>query len=415
MTNPELLRRYAELIVQHGLNVQPSQYVNIGGEVCHRELAYLVAEESYKRGAAYVHIDLVEPRALCARIRLGSSESFPFVPAWITSKHDEMVHGHAAALSIVGMEDPSLYKDLDPKAVNTIRMAHYQARKRYYDEGIGRSKVHWCVAAGATTGWAARLLPNTDPEEALSRLWNEIFAVCRVDRDDCLAQWKQHNQALHRRAEALNELRIRYLDFRGPGTELRVGLSERARFKGGSERGPFNQDFEPNLPTEECFTTPDWRETTGQVSTTRPFLINGVLIEGLSVTFKNGEIVDFKARHGERTFREYISSDPGAIRLGEVALVGIDSPVYRSGLVFEEILFDENAACHIAIGSAYKFCLQDGPTATEEELRTLGCNESSVHTDMMISSDKVDVVAESWSGQRHELIRGGTFVGSLAA
>jgi aminopeptidase len=202
-------------------------------------------------------------------------------------------------------------------------------------------------------------------------------------------------------------LKIEKLRFLGPGTDLTVGLSDIAIFKGGTEQSPSGMQFEPNLPTEECFTTPDYRKTEGTVSATRPVYINGKLVEGLKMTFTAGEITDFSARSGESTFKEYISSDEGARRLGEVALVGIDSPIYQSGLVFQEILLDENAACHIAIGSAYKFCLSGGEKLSSEELANVGCNESCVHTDIMISSEEVDVVAVAFDGTEHSILKSG--------
>ena len=205
-------------------------------------------------------------------------------------------------------------------------------------------------------------------------------------------------------------MKIKELHFTGKGTDLTVGLSENAIFKGGTDESPRGVPFEPNIPTEEVFTTPDYRVTRGRVQTTRPFLINGKLITDLSLEFTDGEISSFSATNGEDTFREYINSDEGSKRLGEVALVGVDSPVYQSGLVYQEILFDENAACHIAVGSAYKFCIDGGDTMTKEELTAIGCNESTVHTDMMISSEEVDVTAKTYSGETVELIKAGKWV-----
>ena len=200
---------------------------------------------------------------------------------------------------------------------------------------------------------------------------------------------------------------IEKLHFTGPGTDLEVVLSEKARFKGGCDVGPHGVEFEPNIPTEEVFTTPDCRQTQGHVRTTRPFLINGKMIRDLELKFADGQIVDFSASDGEDTFGEYINSDEGSKSLGEVALVGIDSPVYRSGLVFEEILYDENAACHIAIGSAYKFCIDGGEAMSADQLAEVGCNVSTVHTDMMISSEEVDVTAHTRSGGSEALLRQG--------
>ncbi len=282
-----------------------------------------------------------------------------------------------------------------------------QSLKHYYQEGIGKSKVHWTVAGAATPQWGKKVFPELPNHEAFQSLWEEIFKVCRADKPDCLELWEKHNAMLHKRSRKLTEMGIQELHFKGPGTDLKVFLSPKAIFRGGSDRSPRGVSFEPNIPTEECFTTPDCRLTEGKVHVTRPFFVNGKSVEGLELTFQNGAIKHFSAVKGKETFEAYINSDAGGCRLGEVALVGIDSPVYQSGRVFQEILFDENAACHIAVGFAYHFCLKDGEKMSKEELEAVGCNDSHVHTDMMISSEEVDVHARTYSGQHIVLIRQG--------
>jgi aminopeptidase len=401
------LEKYAELLVIHGLNVQSGQSVNISAEVAHRDLVCHIARACYKKGAKHVNIDLADPRFAKIRITESDPNNLSYVPQHITQKYNYLLDTTAANLKLVGSEEPDILSDLDPQKINTLRLATYMAIKRFYEEGIGKSKIHWTVAAAATPKWAKKIFPKLAEKEAVASLWNEIFKICRVDKPNCLELWQKHNDALHSRATKLSLMKIKELHFTGPGTDLHVFLSPKALFKGGGDLSPRGVEFEPNVPTEEVFTTPDYRKTSGKVTTTRPFLINGKLIKGLYVEFTNGEISNFKAEDGEATFKEYINSDEGGKRLGEVALVGIDSPVYQSGLVFEEILFDENAACHIAIGSAYKFCLENGANLTQEELADIGCNESSVHTDMMISSDKVNVDAITYSGTEVRLISNG--------
>ena len=410
MEKETALCRYIELILTHGLNLQSGQILNIAAEACHREFAFRIGEAAYQRGALFVNIDLIEPRLQRARVINSSVEQMKYAPAFLTAKYGELVDARGANLRLVGPEDPDVLSDLDPQKVNTGRMANYHAIKRFYDEGIDKSLVHWTLAAAATPGWAKKVFPEKSAEEGESLLWNEIFRICRLDRPDFLSAWQEHNAQLRTRARRLSDLSIASLHFQGPGTDLTVGLSPRAVFRGGTERGPYGQDFEPNIPTEECFTTPDWRKTEGSVRTTRPFFINGTLVEGLEIEFQAGQISKAHAAQGLNTFNEYTSSDAGAKRLGEVALVGTDSPIYRSGLVFQEILLDENAACHIAVGSAYKFCLKDGERLSAAELNDLGCNESSVHTDMMISSEAVDVTAKTFNGSEILQIKNGSWV-----
>lgn len=412
--NKELfLARYAKLIVQFGANVQPGQLVNIGAEVIHREFAYKVAEEAYKAGASAVILDLVEPRLQRLKLDTVKDEYVSLIPKHISTKFQQMLDEGGANIRILGPEFPLLLASVPTKRVNDERVAFYNAVKSFYQEGIGKSKVHWSLCAAATPGWGARVFPDVPRERAEDALWEAIFSIVRVDREDYLDVWRSHNETLHKRARLLTEARIRTLHFTGPGTDLRVGLSERALFKGGTDNGPTGKPFEPNIPSEENFTTPDRRRTEGVVRATRPFLVNGVLIEGLTLHFKHGAIESFEATSGGETFREYINSDAGAKYLGEVALVGVDSPIFRTGRVFEEILFDENAACHIAVGSAYKFCLQGGDSMSPQELEAVGCNESSVHTDMMISNEEVSVEAELFDGRKVVLLKNGAWQGDF--
>jgi aminopeptidase len=400
-------QRYAELIAVHGLNVQPGQLVNIAAEAIHRDFALLVAEHCYARGARLVNLDLEEPRLGKLRIEKSDPAHLEYVPGWVTAQYGELVDEHAANLKIIGLEYPDLLQGVDAQQVNRVRKHRMLAIKRFYDEGIGRSQVHWTVVAAATPRWGQKIYPNLKPQEACDALWQDILKMCRADRPACLDLWREHNDALHRRATTLTERKLKSLRFVGPGTDLTVGLSDRAIWKGGQDTGPYDVPFEPNLPTEEVFTTPDYRRTEGHVRATRPFMINGVMIENLSVSFKDGAIDGFQASAGADTFAAYIDSDPGASRLGEVALVGIDSPIFQNGKVFQEILFDENAACHIAVGQAYKFCLRDGETLDSAAADAIGCNESVVHTDMMISNEDVDVTAETYDGETLTLIRAG--------
>jgi aminopeptidase len=403
-------QRYADLLVRFGLNVQPGQVVNISTEVIHAELAYEVLEACYKVGAKYVGLDLGHPKSLRARILGSKADDLSYVPPYISTKYKDLVDDSACNLKIIGSEYPEILSDLDTQKINVVRLNQHMAIKYFYDEGIGKSKVQWTVAAASTPGWGKRLFPELKSDHAEELLWEHIFKICRVDREDYLEAWQTHDKKLHARAELLNEMQIETAYFTGPGTDFEVSLSKSSLWKGGSDEGPKGASFEPNVPTEEVFTTPDARRTRGNVTTTRPFLVNGKLIKGLKLEFDNGEIKSLSAEEGEESYKEYISSDPGAKRLGELALVGINSPVYQSGIVFEEILFDENAACHIAVGSAYKFCVKDGTTMSKEQLAEIGCNESTVHTDMMISNEKVTVEAKCFDGTRKVLIKDGAWV-----
>ncbi len=402
--------RYAELIAAHGLNVQRGQFVHINTEPIHRDFALLVAEKCYDRGAKFVEITLQDPRSDKLRVEKSDPGDLTFVPEFYSAKFKEITDQQAANLRIIGMELPDVLSASDPKRVQTVIMHRQKAIKYFYDNGIGRSQVHWCVVAAATPLWGKKVYPALTPEKANEALWQDILAMCRADKPACLDLWREHNERLQRRAKKLTEMKIRELRFLGPGTDLIVGLTDRAIWKGGQERSARGQWFEPNLPTEEVFTTPDFRTTRGHVRATRPFMINGKLIENWSAKFENGVIADFVATGGADTFAQYIASDAGANRLGEVALVGVDSPVYKTGKVFQEILFDENAACHIAIGQAYKFCIEGGTELDTPGALAAGCNESVVHTDMMISNADIDVTATLYDGRTIGLLQAGEWM-----
>lgn len=405
MNFEEKLQNYAILLVKHGLNIQKGQSVNLAGELIHRDLLNKVAKEAYKAGAKFVNIDLIDPEH--ARLRLLESKEvgyLEYVPPFVPAKYEALIDENGAALRFQGSEDPNSLSDIDPKSINHMQHHFRKSLKRYYDEGIGGSKVHWTVAAAATPKWGKRVFPELTEDEACMALWEEIFCICRVDKPNFLALWEEHDKKLQKRAQILTDLKIKELHFTGKGTDLRVFLSEKARFRGGSDVGARNVAYQCNIPTEECFTTPDYRYTTGKAKVTRPFFVNGKLIEDLTLEFREGKIVGFDAKEGKETFAAYINSDEGACRLGEVALVGIDSPIYESGRVFEEILFDENAACHIAVGFAYRFCIKGSENMDADALEAVGCNTSSVHTDMMISDEQVDVIATTFSGEKIPLI-----------
>lgn len=411
MGHDVLLDRYAQLLVKHGLNVQKGQLVCVSAEVVHRKLVQKVVEHAYKQGAKYVHVELQDPVNTKTRLKQTQNDTdFEYIPDFVKMRYNILVDEQAANLRIDGSEDPELLADIPAEKVNAMQLHFKKAMHYFYEEGIGKAKVQWTVASGATEKWGQKVFPELTPKDAEEALWKEIFSACRVDREDCLAFWQEHNTILNARAKMLTEMKIKELHFTGPGTDLRVRLSTKARFKGGSDKSARGVEFEPNIPTEECFTTPDYRYTEGVVKVTRPILVNGTTVEGLILTFEQGRITNFDATKGKEQFRAYIDSDPGARQLGEVALVDVSSPIYQSKKMFHSILYDENAACHIAVGSAYAFCLVGGETMTKEEQESIGCNKSHTHLDVMISSEQVDVSCMTYDQQQIQLMKQGKWV-----
>lgn len=406
----EALNRYADLLIEVGLNVQAGQLVQISAEAVHRDFVALLVDKAYRRGAKYVHTNLIDSRFSRSRLLHSTEEHCTFVPDFLEVQYNQLLDETGANLRLVGSEDPDVFSDVDSKRLNSSQLAVRKKIARFYDEGISHSKVHWTVAAASTAAWGAKVFPHLRGAEAEQALWDAILKACRADKEDCLALWEAHNAALLARAARLTDQRIECLHFTGPGTDLRVYLSPAAIFRAGLDTSPRGVAFEANIPTEEVFTTPDCHRTEGVVRATRPFLIHGKLVSELELEFSQGRIVNFSAKTGKEIFGEYIASDEGASKLGEVALVGVDSPIFQSGLIFEEILFDENAACHIAVGAAYKWCVKDSATMSEEQLQAIGCNESKTHTDIMISSEEVDVSAQTYSGEKLPLIGKGRWL-----
>ncbi|MDF2549277.1 MAG: thermophilic metalloprotease family protein [Chlamydiales bacterium] len=408
MTFQKHLDRYAHLLVSYALNIQPGQILTIVTSPLQTELARLITRHAYAKQAKHVEVIFKDPHLEKARIDSGQDLSYvsPVMPALT----EEILKQKGAYIRIISNEAPDLFKESDPKKVNEMRLAERAALKRFFEEGVSKAGIQWNVAAAASPGWGKRLFPELSGEEAQKRLWEEIFRICRVDHDNYLDLWHEHGLKLNRRCDKLNALKIKTLHFKGAGTDLKVGLSPKAIFKGGTDKTSSGIAFEPNIPTEECFTTPDYRQTEGRARVTRPVLVNGVLVKGLELEFQQGQITALKASEGKSAFLEYMKSDAKSGYLGEVALVGVDSPIFQSGLIFEEILYDENAACHIAIGMAYKFCLEGSQNLTEEQLESLGCNDSQVHLDMMISDESTDVTAELSDGTSILLIQKGAWV-----
>jgi aminopeptidase len=314
----------------------------------------------------------------------------------------------AARLAITG-NDPSLLSQQDPEKVSRVNRATSKAYRPAL-ELIARHQINWTILACATPAWARAVFPDLPQEEALARLWGAIFAASRADQTDPVAAWKQHDASLHSRAARLNEKRYAALHFRGPGTDLRVGLAEGHLWLGGGTTARNGLYCIPNMPTEEVFTTPHKDRVEGKVTSTKPLSYQGTMIEEISVRFEAGQIVEAHAARGSQVLQRMIETDEGARRLGEVSLVPHSSPIAASGLLFMNTLFDENAACHIALGQAYSTCLKDADSLTEEQLSSRGANRSLIHVDWMIGSDRIDVDGISATGEPEPVMRAGEWV-----
>ncbi len=402
------LNRLAEVAVCAGLGLAPGQELLITATTEAIPLARLIAEQAYKAGASLVTTLLSDEQSALIRFRHGSDAAFDTAPSWLYEGMAQAFRNGAARLAIAG-GDPSLLSEQNPENVSRVNRATSKAYRPAL-ELIVRHEINWTIVANPTPAWAAAVFPDLPPDEALGKLWNAIFAASRADQADPLAAWKEHDASLHARADRMNEKRYAVLQFRGPGTDLRVGLADDHLWLGGGTLARNGRYCIPNIPTEEIFTTPHKDRVDGRVTSTKPLSHQGTLIEGISVRFEGGKIVEAHAARGEQVLQRMIETDEGARRLGEVALVPHSSPIASSGLLFMNTLFDENAACHIALGQAYSTCFKEGDSLTPEQLAARGANTSLIHVDWMIGSNRIDVDGLSAAGKLEPVMRAGEWV-----
>jgi len=402
------LDRLAEVAVRVGLGIAPGQELVMTATLDAVPLARLITAHAYKAGASLVITLLTDEELTLLRFKYGADASFDAAPSWLYEGMAQAFRKGSARLAITG-NDPSLLSQQDPEKVSRMNRATSKAYRPAL-ELIARHEINWTIVACATPAWAAAVFPNLSRDEGLARLWEAIFAASRADQPDPVAAWKKHDADLHARAERLNEKRYSALHFRGPGTDLRVGLADDHLWLGGGTTARNGRYCIPNMPTEEVFTTPHKDRVEGRVTSTKPLSHQGTMIEDISVRFEAGRIVEAHTARGEQVLRRLIETDEGARRLGEVSLVPHSSPIASSGLLFMNTLFDENAACHIALGQAYSTCLKNGDSLTPEQLASRGANESLIHVDWMIGSNHIDVDGISPEGNSMPVMRAGEWV-----
>jgi aminopeptidase len=400
--------RLAEVAIHVGLGLAPGQELFMTATLETLPLVRRITEHAYKAGAKLVTTILADEESTLLRYQYGSDESFDYAPAWLYDGIATAFKSGAARLAVAG-SNPGLLSQQDPEKVSRANRATSKAYRPAL-ELITRHDINWTIVAAATPAWAATVFPELPAEEALARLWDAIFAASRADQPDSVAAWKAHDANLHKRSALLNDKRYAALHFKGPGTDLRVGLADDHLWLGGGTTAGNGRYCIPNMPTEEVFSTPHKDRVDGTVTSTKPLSHQGTMIEGIQVRFEGGRIVEAKASNGDAVLQNMISTDDGARRLGEVALVPHNSPIAQSGLLFNNTLFDENAACHIALGQAYSSCVKNGDKLTPEELAARGANESLIHVDWMIGSADIDVYGVTAEGKEEPLIHQGEWV-----
>ncbi|MDB5875930.1 MAG: peptidase [Ramlibacter sp.] len=403
--DPIKLDRLAEVAIKIGLQLQPGQDLLLTAPSAALPLVRRIAEHAYKAGAGLVTPILSDEAVTLARYRFAPDDSFDRAAGWLYQGMSQAFAANTARLAIVG-DNPMLLSGEDPAKVARASKANSVAYQPALEK-IVNFEINWNIIAYPTLSWAKLVFPNDEDDVAVAKLADAIFAASRVDTDDAVDSWRKHNAVLRSRTEWLNGQRFSALHYSGPGTDLTVGLADGHEWEGGASTARNGITCNANIPTEEVFTTPHARRVTGHVVSTKPLSYQGSLIDNIEVRFDEGRIVAAKASRGEEVLNKVLDIDEGARRLGEVALVPHSSPISKSGLLFFNTLFDENAACHIALGQCYSKCFVDGDKLTPEQIAAQGGNKSFIHIDWMIGSDQTDIDGIHADGRRVPVFRKG--------
>ena len=399
------LRAYAELLVKVGVNVQPGQKLIVRASTAAVPLTRMVVESAYQVGSPYVEVLWSDDGVTKARFAHAPEGSFDVIPRYRADGMNQLAAEGAASLAIVA-DDPDMLAGTDPRRYAAYMAAWRPAVKPYTDLAMSDA-IAWCVAAAASPAWARRAFPDLDEEQGIAALWDAIFTATRIDTPDPVAAWRDHAAGLKAAKERLNAKRFTALVFTGPGTDLTVGLADGHVWDGGSSTSKAGATFVANMPTEEVFTAPHRAKVDGVVRATKPLSYNGNMIDGFWLRFEAGRVVEAHADTGQEALDSILDTDEGSRRLGEVALVPASSPIEQAGVLFYETLFDENAACHIALGRAYGSTVAGSHDMSKDEQAAAGMNDSLSHVDFMIGSAEVDVDGVLPDGSTEAVMRRG--------
>lgn len=405
------LQKYAETIVRVGLNLRAGQRLIINnastrGVPLHAApLVRELARVAYQAGARYVDVIWNDEALLRSRIQYAPADSLHEYPDWQVQGLMNIVERGDALLTIRS-NNPALLSDLDPERVGVIQKTHLE-HFNPVSMAVTSNKINWCVVSAAGPAWAARVFPGLSPKQAEAKLWKAIFQITRVDQPDPVAAWETHVRNLLKRSAYMNEKKYDALKYSAPGTDLTVGLPQGHRWLSAREQAQNGIEFIANLPTEEVFTLPHREQVEGTVRATLPLSYGGALIEDFSLTIQGGHVVQAGAKKGQAILEKMVEADEGAGRFGEVALVPVSSPIARRGHLFYDTLIDENASSHLAVGRAYRICMQDAQDISDEEFMRRGGNVSMTHVDFMIGSDQMNIDGVRADGTLEPVMRKG--------
>ncbi|WP_413229883.1 aminopeptidase [Halobacillus litoralis] len=408
MPSHESLEKYAELALSTGVNLQKNQLLMINSTIVGAEFTRIVARKAFEMGAKDVHINWSDDELTRMKYEYADQETLSEVPEWQQQKFTYFAENGAAILSIRST-DPDLLKGIDAGKVAASNKARSEAMATFRNYTMN-DRIQWSIVSIPVPAWAQKIFPNETEETAVEKLWKQIFSIVRVDREDPVAAWEEHNQNLITAREYLNKKQYQKLIYKAPGTDLEVSLPKGHVWKGGPAKTvEGGVQFNPNMPTEEVFTAPHKYGVDGTVASTKPLNYGGNVIDNFTLTFKEGKVVDFTAEEGSETLQHLLETDEGSRRLGELALVPHESPISQSGLIFYNTLYDENASCHLALGKAYPNNVEGGSDMSEEELDQNGVNHSLSHVDFMMGSADLDIDGVLEDGTTEAVMRKGSW------
>lgn len=411
MNNKEsLLKEFAHLAVEVGVNVQPGQLLVVNAPIVAKDLVEMITKRAYEVGAGRVMINWQDDFSSKLFYEYASDERLTEVPEFTIEKLKYIVAEKGAVISITS-PNPEMLKDVDPKKIALASNAS-APKYKFYSEHMMASKSQWSIIAYPNETWAHKVFPELTQDEAVEKLLEAILYTSRVDANsDAVENWKNHMHNLDVHNQILNDYNFKSLHFKNSlGTDLDIELVENHIWAGGGELSGDGIFFVPNIPTEENFTMPHNQKINGTVVSTKPLNVRGKVIPEFKLTFKDGRVVDFEAKEEYETLKTLLETDEGSKSLGEVALVSYDSPISNLNILFYNTLFDENASCHLALGNAYSMNIKGGTNMTEEELKKFGYNVSNIHIDFMFGSRDMEIVGTTHTGEKVTIFRKGNFV-----
>ncbi len=406
-----LLEKYADFIVRIGCNVQPGQTLIIGSPLEAAPLCRLCVKSAFAAGARDVKVNWSDGVVSRTRMEMGDEEALCDVKPYQLRSYLDYAESEGGCCTLrLLADDPESLAGLDGGKISRVNAATRKAMMPWREYTMG-DRVQWSIAAMPSAAWAKKMFPGMAEEDAVEKLWQLIFDVCRVSGGDPVGEWKTHLDRLNSLRDKMNALDLESVHFTSSnGTNLTVGLADGAQWASAVSESEKGVEFLPNIPTEEVFTAPHREHVEGIVFATRPYVYNGQLIEGFHVTFKDGKVVEYGARVNEELLGQLLGADEGSCHIGEVALVPASSPINRSGALFYSTLFDENAACHIAFGASYPLTTKGGTALSKAELEARGMNQSALHEDIMIGAEDTNITGLTRSGREVELFRDGEWV-----